>query len=336
MNITLNGFFDKNFGDDVMHRMIVKSFPEHDFYVSSREREMFSHLEGLGNVHINEDIPAQGILLNVIGTGFMYRGKRAKAEKIFSMFTSHKKHYQKSALINCSLETFDSKTGERFARYDLKEYDFITCRDDKTYKYLTDSFKNKEINLISDMVFASGLEKTIANTGEGLLGVAPVRRLYTDGNYEYYKELAEFCDAYVEQHNKKVLLFAFDSGMENDICAALSIRAMMNRKDSAEIVMYDGDIDAFASAMGRCGVFVTSRFHGLVLSLLGGVPCVAVSDREKLNRLCTKYTVPFIGKSEVTSEKLKKLVSECKLTVDKSDFADAVLHIEKLKQFISE
>ena len=82
MNILLNGYFDKNFGDDAMQEMIVAHFSEYDFFPNCKQREMLAHLEKYENVHIGENIPNVDLFLNVIGTGFLYQTRFAKVTKL--------------------------------------------------------------------------------------------------------------------------------------------------------------------------------------------------------------------------------------------------------------
>lgn len=328
MDIILNGYFDKNFGDDLMQRLAAKALSEHNIYVYCKEREMLTHLEDLPNVYINKEKITAEAYIDVIGTGFMYKGKRAKAERLIAGLGKGQKRYPKTALINCSLENFDTKIERHFAKKDLGRYDFITCRDGETYQFLKSEFKNKEIIKADDMVFA---DTAPAPTDGDVLGIIPVRRLYSGENYEYYKELARFCDMYTE--SKKVLIFAFDNGLENDVSAAVSVRNMMKRKDRAEIVIYNGDTAEFAKKISECGFIVTSRFHGLVLAIRSNIKAAAVSDRKKLDILCSENGVPNVAKSEFCAEKLLELAKACDTSKYK-DFGSANLHLSKLKEFL--
>ena len=39
MNIILDGYFDQNFGDDMMQLMVVNGLKQHDFYVWHQQRD---------------------------------------------------------------------------------------------------------------------------------------------------------------------------------------------------------------------------------------------------------------------------------------------------------
>lgn len=331
MNILLSGYFDKNLGDDAMHRLVVSSFPEHKFYVNFNQMEMLTHLEEFDNVCINKPCSDIDLFLNVIGTGFMYKGKRAKAEKLISMLTQKKVKYKKSALLNCSLESFDSPLARRFANSDLSTYGLITCRDTKSYSYLTVNIKNARIEQYPDMVFSAPFTKSAPS--DSLLGVAPVRRVYSGDNYSYYLKLAKLCDDFCDNHSYKVRIFAFDNGLENDVSAAVSVKELMKNKQKAEVVIYSGSPDKTANMISECTHFVGSRFHSIVIAKLMNVNSLAVYDMEKLEALCTQYDIPMISKSDFMPDTAKKLLFNTKMT--DADHSLAKGHIEALKKYIN-
>ncbi len=332
VNIELSGYFDKNFGDDIMHAIIVEHFPQHTFFVNTNEREMAAHLENYPNVVINGASYNADVFLNVTGTGFMYKGKRAKAEKLINMLTVKKKKYPRSAVINCSLEPFDGFLEERFVKRDLQKYDLITCRDEASYKYLAG--QKADVSLYADIVFAKA-EQREAN-GESILGVVPVRRVYDPTNYSYYAKLAEFCDLYCEKYNSQVRIFAFDAGIENDISAALSVKKLMKYAEKAEIVIYNSDINEFLRKFRQCSFVVGSRFHSIVEAYGSGIKSVAVYDRQKVSILCNSLGIPAVSKESFTPYGIMELLNEAGEPDRAKELkADAMGHIKCLEQFLN-
>ncbi|MBE7015318.1 MAG: polysaccharide pyruvyl transferase family protein [Ruminococcaceae bacterium] len=332
MNILLDGYFDKNFGDDVMQQLVVKSFPEHTFFVNNAEREMLSHLSQFDNIRINCPCDNIDMYLNVIGTGFMFKGKIAKITGALSLLKRQKK-YKKSAVVNCSFESFDSKAEEWLASKKIQAYRFITCRDKQSEKFLKKYAKSAEIKFYEDMVFSHDILPK-PQLDEGHLGISAVRRAYSDTNYDYYKTLAEVADSYIEETGKKVLLFAFDTGCENDTSAVLSIRDMMRYPEMAELVLYDGNPDKFTDNMCRCSVFVGSRFHSIVTAQLLGIKSVAVHDRKKLKMLCADHNIPSVSKEALTCHTLTQLIKASQMPQNTERFKNSHEHIKALKNYI--
>ncbi len=332
MNIILDGYFDQNFGDDMMQLMVVNGLKQHDFYVWHQQREMLAHLEGVENVHITNEFPAIDAYVNVIGTGFQFNGKRAAVEKILNI--SKQKEYPKSAVIGCSIEPVNGWISNLLTKRELRRYGLISCRDNISFAYINRNCPRSEVKVHHDILFA--LCDIIPKTGEHCLGVSITRRVYGSDNYRYYQAIAQCCDDYIDKYQEKVLLFAFDSGLENDISAALSVQKMMLRPDMTEIIAYHSDPEDLISHFAKCSKIIGSRFHSVVLSLVLGIPIIAVYDTAKLKRLCENFEIPSFKRENVSARELTALVESIEkpavLPAAVSD--DACGHIRDLSTYL--
>ncbi len=331
MNILLNGFFDKNFGDDAMQQLVVKQFKEHDFYINCNQKEMLGHLEKYKNVHIGCSTPHIDVFLNVIGTGFMYQTRFAKVTKLFEILFKKTDKYPKTALIDCSFERFTSKTEKWLVKKSVGKYNLITCRDDASYRFLKNNIKKSQILKFNDIVFSGDY---IRKSDGDCLGIAPVNRSKSEKNYEYYKNLAQFADNYIDASNKAVKLFAFDSGSENDVLAVTSIKNMMKNTDKVKIVVYNSDIDNFVKEFTECNMIIGSRFHSIVLAVMNKINTIAVYDNEKIYRACNDFNIMGIKKEQLTADKLMESVKNYKHYC--ADVSDAKGHIQALNKFLTE
>lgn len=288
MEIQLNGYYDKNLGDDIMQRIIVRAFPKHTFYVKPPQREMAAHLENEPNVKYGT---CDEVMINVIGTGFLFNGHMAKLARLLS---KQKMKYRNCAVVDCSIELVNSKLSALFTRDALMKYNHISCRDSYSYDFIRKYTKKNNVFCYPDIVFSENVPKRHGDC----LGIAPVRRMYGDVNYEYYKKLAEAADSFVEKYDRKVLLFAFNNGVENDISACGSIKNMMKYGDCAETVIYNSDIDYFYSRIAECGKMIASRFHSGVLALAAEIPLICISDTNKLCDLCRVFGVTYLKRDD--------------------------------------
>lgn len=329
MNICLKGYFDKNFGDDVMQLMLVRAFPEYDFFVSCPQRELLSHFEAEKNVHINCGNPKFDALVYMVGTGFIINGKRAVLEYFLSK--KEKAVCKKAAVIDCSVEKYNMKIAESIAKRQMKGYELISCRDEYSYSYFKSNFKNKEIECFPDVLFA--LDNIKSLTGENALGIVPVRRIYSGENYEYYKKLSETADEFIEKYGRKVILFAFDTETENDTAAANAVYNMSKNKNNIEIVSHNDDGTNVINAYARCGKIITSRFHGAVLALRYGIPVLGLADNLKLNILAKKYGFDIYEKSAFDVKKVKSF-TDADIKTEPIYDSKASCHFKCLKEFL--
>ncbi len=331
MNILLNGNFDKNFGDDVMQEVVVRSFPECDFYIYCNQNEMLDHLKKYENVHIGKPLPTIDIFLNVIGTGFLYKTRFSKVTKLFEVLFKKKIKHPRMALIDCSVEHFSSRIEKWLVKKSIGEYDLITCRDKITHQFLKKNIKKSDIYKFNDIVFSGDY---IRQSEKRYLGIVPVNRHKDEKNYNYYRELAAFADSYIETENKEVKLFAFDSGNENDILAVMSIINLMKHQDKVLPIVYNSDIEDFVKEFSECDKLIGSRFHAIILALMNGIDTIAVYDTEKMRRISDDFGIMAVKKEELTSDKLMDCVKHYKEY--SFDASDSIGHIDVLRKFIEE
>lgn len=336
MKIRLQGYFDNNLGDDLMQDIFVDNMPEHQFYVSYSQQEFIMHLKNKGNVCIGNESEKTDVAVNVIGTGFRYSSKTNILSKLVSDFCKKRKPYNTMAVIDCSIDPPKYKLEKAIVKYELAKYDYISCRDVTSEEMIKEYVDKCIIRRHEDIVFALDKNRIYKNTGEGCLGVVVVQRNYSRENYMYYREIAATCDKYIEKTGKRVLLFAFDTGIENDTLAALCVQALIKNKANTEIIMYNSDVDYILKNYARCDRIVSSRFHGVVLSLVANIPVIAVSDRLKIDLLSQKYGFEVLSKSTLSHKELYEKISCLKDTVVIPDevYDDAKMHIEEFREFL--
>lgn len=333
MNVRLKGYFDRNFGDDIMQRLVVEGLDEHTFYIEGAPREMLAHITDLPNVRVGP-APADSVLIYAVGTGFMYNSKRSRAAALLGGELFKKKNNVRSAVAGCSVEPFTGRMAERFTRRIISFYDYISCRDAETYEYLRGHIKNAKILCYPDMVFSLA-DKLPPKKRPHCLGIAPVARAYAADNYDYYSSLAAAADMYVSIYDRQVLLFALDSGMENDVSACLAVRQLMKRGSMAEIVIYDSAPEKIILRMTECERFITSRFHGAVAAMMLGIPVFAMYDRKKLEQLLSVYGISGARRGNEADKAAEFIANEQKAVVLPDDTAAlARRHITELKRWI--
>ena len=336
MKIQLMGYFDRNFGDDVMQLILADGMPEHDFYVSCAQKEFLGHFSGHENVHSAEKLPEIDAVVNVIGTGFLYRSRLAMVSKALSLLREKGFSSSRTAVLDCSADMPKMALERFFMGHDLKQYGLISCRDQRSYQIMSELSKKSIVACHEDLVFAVDQKLLSPKTGEGCLGIVPVYRLYSERNYDYCVQLAKACDTYAEEQQKKVLIFALDTGTENDLLSAMTIRRLMKHADAAEIVPYDSKPEKIFSQMARCSKIISSRFHGVIAAILAGVPVSAVSDTSKLDILSEKLGFERLPMEGTCAEQLTALINRTNQSVElpESVRKDAGAHLTELRSYL--
>ncbi len=338
MNIQILGYYDRNFGDDVMRLITINNMPDCEFYVDCPQKEFLLHLRGCGNVHLydkNVDIDAY---VNVIGTGFKYESKMSLLSKMVSIPYEKSFAGKKSAVIDCSVDMPKNILEHMLVKRELNKYKLISCRDAVSEKIMSDMTRKSIVKCHEDIVFALDRKYIYERTDEGCLGIVPVQRGYSESNFPYYTAAAKACDRYIHKYGKKVLLFAFDTGNENDTIAVMTIRRLMEYHEMTEIIAYDSQPEYVFKNMARCGKIISSRFHGVIAAILAGVPVAAVSDTSKIDILSEKLGFERIMKSSLTAEAMFELAERTDKAVqlDENIKTDAMRHLETLREYLTE
>ena len=334
MKILLRGYFDRNFGDDMMLRLVISSFKEHDFYINHPFEESLTAFSDFENVYINAHADFDAVVY-VIGTGFIHSSNRVFLYDLLTSISKKKAEYKKSAVIGCSIEPFIHKYSQQLNLKHIKEYRLITCRDSYSFDFLKNNVRQSEISFYPDMLFS--LADSISSSNGSCLGISPLRRANSTDNFRYYKELAKAADYYIETKKSPVLLFAFDTGAENDLSAALCIKQLMKNKEQCEIIAYDDNGDNILKAYKRCCVFIGTRFHSMVIALMHKIPVLGISDREKMNQLSKEFGFTVLEKNRLLAKDITDFLtsppSPAKLPENISIQAQG--HIKELKNYLN-
>ncbi len=69
--------------------------------------------------------------------------------------------------------------------------------------------------------------------------------------------------------------------LENDLCAAHTIKSMMRYGENAEIIAHIDNGENIISGLGRCSRLITSRLHMSVMAIRMGIPFVPIAYADK-------------------------------------------------------
>lgn len=327
MAVRIDGYFDRNFGDDYMIKTTLEHLPEVKFVIENSDGvpEMLRRLD---NVTISDEETKKN--LRVTGSGFMINGPGAFITELLWLIKGRK---EPSWCIGCNIEPFKNPFFEAVIKKKLQKYSLITTRDKKSYKWLKKNCKKARVEYFPDIVFAADI-KSPHQKGDKL-GISVMNLGFPEKYESYYASLARAADYYMETTGKGVLLLAFDSGKENDKAACSYVQSLMKNKD-AQIVVH-GSENEIINAYSECGKIIGTRFHSAVLALKMGVDLYPVIYRHKMSNLLAD--IGFFGKkSSVEMPDLKGmeefLEKGCGYTLS-AEYADkAKGHFDVLKELL--
>ena len=287
--IHLTGYFDRNFGDDMMMKLVVRSIPEVTFLVDDTVDTWI--LSEPNVVRKDREACCHFPKLVVTGSGFMINTRAAfKTELLWFLKGRHPGDY----CLGCNMEPLDNPAKRFLIRKKLNKFKLITCRDQASYRWLLQNTGKPEIHCLPDILFSLPEEWLPRSDNPEMLGISLMHRFSDGKDCPYYRAMAEAADEWIRKTGKGVLLMAFDTGEEDDLFACRAVQALMQFPDRAEIVAHT-DGTEIPAAFARCEKIIGARFHSMVLALRMGIPFFPVIFRTKMRNLIHDLNYPIIG-----------------------------------------
>ena len=283
----LTGYFDQNFGDDMMMKLVVRSLPEITFAV---EDTVDSPILAESNVIIQSPQDCAVLpKLVVIGCGFMINNKDALLTELIWFL---KGRSPGDFCLGCNMEPLDHPVKRFLIGRKMNKFKLITCRDRASDRWLRRYTQKPEIHRLPDLLFSIPDEWLPANEAPDKLGISLMHRPGDRDDCTYYRTMARIADKWILETGKDVILMAFDTGSENDLFACESVKALMENPRKVQIVAHH-DCTEIPAAFSCCEKIIAARFHAMVLALRMGIPFYPLIFREKGRNLLKDIRFPF-------------------------------------------
>ena len=285
--VHLTGYFDRNFGDDMMMQLVVRSLPEITFLVEdTADTPLLSEPNVMPK---DQKTCCRFPKLVVTGSGFMINTKAAlKTELVWFL----KGHHPGDYCLGCNLEPLDNPAKQFLIRRKLNKFRLITCRDQASYHWLLQNTQKPEIHCLPDLLFSLPDERLPESKTPDKLGISMMHRTEDREDCAYYRAMAAIADEWIQKTGKDVLLMAFDTGLEDDLFACRAVQNLMQFPDRTEIAAHT-DGTEIPEAFAQCKKVIAARFHGSVLALRMGIPVYPLIFREKARNLLKDLQYPF-------------------------------------------
>ena len=285
--IHLTGYFDRNFGDDMMMKLVVRSLPEITFVVAdTADTPLLAEPNVIQKPYkVCRSFPE----LVVTGSGFMINTKAALQTELLWFLRGH---HPGDYCLGCNIEPLNSPIKRFLISRKLNQFQLLTCRDQASYDWLVQHTRKPEIHYFPDILFSLPDEWLPAVKLQNKLGISMMHRAGDQADCAYYRAMAELADAWVRKTGKGVLLMAFDTGKEDDVFACRAVQKLMKFPDRTKIVAHT-DGTEIPEAFAQCEKVIAARFHATVLALRMGIPVYPLIFREKVRNLLKDIQYPF-------------------------------------------
>lgn len=328
--IHLNGYFDLNFGDDLMMKLVVRNLPEITFVID--ENEQTPILSEANVVSQKREECALLPKLIVTGCGFMINNKDAlKTEIKWFMKRRNPGDY----CLGCNIEPLDGFLKRFLIGKKMDKFHLITCRDQVSYHWLRKNTYHPKVHCLPDILFSLPDEWIPEVKSPNKLGISMMHRAGDREDCVYYRVMAEIADEWVHKTGKNVILMAFDTGVENDVFACQAVKSLMEFSDHVEIAAHKDGTEILA-AFAQCEKIIAARFHATVLALRMGIQLYPLIFRDKVRNLLKdlQYPYPSCDLDEIDKDSLQNFlkVAQKPYYVEKDIYVRASKHTQLLKQ----
>lgn len=332
-NIYLAGYFDRNFGDDMMMKLVVRSLPEITFWVEdTADTPIFSE----PNV-VPKDRKTCALVpkLVVTGSGFMINSKAAFITELkWFLKGRHPGDY----CLGCNIEPLRNPFNWFLINRKVNKFKLITCRDQASYRWFRWNTRKTEIHYLPDILFSLPDEWLPKAESPNKLGISMMHRVGDQEDCAYYRTMAEIADEWVRKTGKDVILMAFDTGKENDLFACRAVKSRMEFSGHAQIVAHR-DGSEIPAAFAQCEKIIAARFHASVLALRMGKQLYPLIFREKTRNLLKdlQYPFPVCDLDDIDKASLQMFLSaeQRPWPVEEDTYLRAGLHVQRLKQMLA-
>ncbi len=288
MKIAVKAYLDNNLGDDLMITLMANRFPQHEFILYTKDSLIMESFKHIKNIVIKpnftkEDLTYIDAYVIIGGSIFQLDSFIAQIRRLLHINQLRKirKRNIPIATIGCNLGPYCNNIGIKLTKFELKYNDLVTVRDKYSYDLIKSFKKIKNFYLADDIVY-NFIDNLHVNNKNGL-GICAYRSLkFKENNLDNYNALAKIADIYIEKTKKRVKLFAFDSGSENDIAAAYYIYKLAEKKEYIDIIPYISNQDEFLKEFKSVERMIAIRFHSAILADIFRIPFLPIIYSNKM------------------------------------------------------
>ena len=278
MKVLLFAYTKVNLGDNLFIYMLLKQYPQVDFYIHILEDEYKKVYENIENLHFlyeernldNIKIDDFDAFLYVGGSIFIESEYGMNEIKGFNKFIKKcKDNNKKFFYMSCNFGPFKTENYLNIAKDNFSMCDGICFREINSYNLFKDIEK---VRYSPDMAFTFKTPKT--KKEKKSIGITVIDLSIRDDLKQYINEYNDFIKRIIIKFAKrgyKVYLFSFSQFEKDDIAIERILNIVPEiYKDKIKTIKFDCNIEEYLEKYGKMEYMVCARFHSMILSMLYG------------------------------------------------------------------
>lgn len=282
-----------NVGDDLFVFLLCSRYPNVHFYIKEAlgYTDVFNSINNLSIIKDANNISVDAIVY--IGGSIFIENSPKSLLRL---------HDLKEEIIKENIPTYI--IGANFGPYLSNEY-YSTVKNDLLSKTASTTFRDKfsfnmfkdlaNVHYAADIVFSLDTAN-IRSAEKKEIGISLIHHLERETlkkNYDnYLRKLAEISKYYIAE-GYSVRLFSFCE-YEKDMVAINDLCSLMTNNELEHITVsnYTGNIYMFLEDIANLKLFITSRFHSMILGLKFNVPIIPICYSQKCSNVLNDMDFP--------------------------------------------
>lgn len=337
MKILLHAYINQNIGDDLFLDLILKRYPNIDFYlyVPKRIQKYYSTFsKNLTVISYNET----GRFFQKLD-GKLFKGYFTSKKYYLNLCRLHKKYTSKmNAQIwlggSQFVETSDWKRILNYKQYQqtaeipfyaisatvgpirtqeylekvrniVAGYSDFCCRDLESYRLLGSGTNTR---VAPDMVFSIPV-KSLEKKRLVCVSVINVRKRFgVESGRKYEKFVLDLINKFIKQEYK-IVLISFCENQRDTICCR-KLYDQVSDKKQVECVVYDDNLQEIVNLFSEAKYVIGTRYHSIVLGLRYGAKVLPIIYESKTKNLLDDIQKQGISVDDILQEGLLNLTDK--------------------------
>ena len=294
MKILLRAYTQLNLGDDLFLHILAVRYPDAEFMLASETGDMYDKftqehpnvtafgghsvlyraLRRMGRAPLIDKKIFSGVdaVIYIGGSIFMENEDDRFCENLLMAETAYCAEMGVPYhILSCNFGPYTTEGYYNRMRECFKNCTEVCFRDSESYELFRDL---SSVRFAPDASFALDIERPAVR--EDVLGVSLISYRHRKCAEGYAEEYMAYLEDTVRRHLESggsAELFCFCEA-EGDCEAAEALAARLGNDGRVSIAVYDGAAVEFTKRFISCGKILASRFHGIMLALMYGIPLI--------------------------------------------------------------
>lgn len=328
-NIAVSGYYGfENFGDEAILKVLVSELNARDYCVTvfSKNPENTKNKLGVNSVYtfslsgIFKTLKNSDILIS--GGGSLLQDVTSLKSLFYYLFVIGAALFLKNEVIIFAqgIGPINNPIGRLLTKILLKKCKYITVRDEKSLFRLRGWDLKPE--LVSDPVWSLPVGNRMP---EGRVGVQ--LRSWKNLSRSYLSKLAK--NVVSNFSDKDIYIYSFQDALDLEVCKNFEAELKLLKPDINTQILNRLSIDETIESFSHLDFLVGMRYHACLLALKYGIPTLALSYDEKVEKIAKRFDLPcsflqdeenlkdlFVCLKELNPDKIKENAMKCLFNFD--------------------